>query len=32
MAFITCLTQFIPDVIFAGGCSLIGKLGVTHDT
>ncbi|MDQ6863994.1 MAG: hypothetical protein M3044_09235, partial [Thermoproteota archaeon] len=26
------ITQFIPDVIFAGGCSLIGKLGVTIES
>ena len=32
MAFRTCFTQFIPVVILAGACSLIGKLGITHET
>ncbi|MGA9153614.1 MAG: hypothetical protein WBZ36_23790 [Candidatus Nitrosopolaris sp.] len=32
MASITCLTQFIPRVILAGVCSLIGALGITQET
>src|SRR5690349_23435688 len=28
----TCFTQFIPVVILAGACSLIGKLGITQET
>ena len=32
MAFTTCLTQFIPVVMLAGACSLIGKLGMTYYT